>query len=52
MSELIQLRSTFLRTRKITAKVPPRITVNRYASQNMHLPIYFWMPFTNLPIST
>ena len=35
-----QLRSTFLRTRRITAKVPPTITVNRYASQNIHLPFY------------
>ncbi len=35
-----ELRSTFLRTRRITAKVPPTITVNRYASQNIHLPFY------------
>lgn len=29
--------STFLRARRTTAKVPPTITVNRYASQNIHL---------------
>jgi hypothetical protein len=32
-----QFRSNFLKTRMITAKVPPTTTVNRYASQNIHL---------------
>jgi hypothetical protein len=46
-----QLRSTFLRTRRITAKVPPAITVNRYASQNIHLSFACRMPVVASPMS-
>lgn len=46
-----QLWSTFLRTRKITAKVPPTITVNRYASQNIILSFASWRPATASPMS-
>ena len=41
----LQLRSTFLKTRRITAKIPPTITVNRYASQNIHLSFACWTPW-------
>ena len=46
-----QLPSTFLRTRRITAKVPPTITVNRYAIQNIHLSFPCWMPVVASPMS-
>src|ERR1700722_418878 len=41
----LQLRSTFLKTRRITANIPPTITVNRYASQNIHLSFACWTPW-------
>ena len=47
----LQLRSTFLKTRRITAKIPPTITVNRYASQNIHLSFPCWMPVVASPMS-
>jgi hypothetical protein len=46
-----QFRSTFLRTRRITENVPPTITVDMYASQNMRLPFYLFdavHQFTNV----
>ena len=46
-----QLRSTFLRARRIKVKVPPTSTVNRYASQNIHLSFACWKPVVASPMS-